>query len=67
MKNFNVTVEKMYRVSGVITVKANSPEEANDKIDDKILSGKLQTNDPKINWGDMDYEDSSFKTTGDVN
>ena len=66
MKNFNVTVEKMYRVSGVITVKANSPEEANDKRDDKILSGKLQTNDPKINWGDMDYEDSSFKTTGDV-
>ena len=67
MKDFKVTVEKKYYVSGVVSVKANSFKEAQDKIDERILSGKLQTNDPKINWGDTDYEDSSFKTTGDVN
>ena len=64
-KEFEVTVEKMQYLSGVVKVTAQNPDAAIKKIQDKIYSGKLQTT--MIEWGDPDYEDGSFTTTGDVN
>lgn len=64
-KEFNVTVEKMQYLSGVVKVTAQNFRKAISKVDKLINTGKLQTT--MIEWGDPDYEDGSFTTTGDVN
>ena len=64
MPKFQVTVEKTMYCSGVVEVTAKTSEEALAKVEKKIESGKLQTTNVK--WDDPEYEDGSFKTTGDV-
>jgi len=61
---FEVSVDKTLYCTGKVKVTAKNAEEAIDKINKKILSGKLQTTD--VEWSDPEYEDNSFKTTGDV-
>jgi hypothetical protein len=63
-KEFKVTVEKMTYYSGIVKVTAQNPRKAQSKVDKLIYTGKLQTT--MVEWGDPDYEDGSFKTTGDV-
>lgn len=65
MKEFEVTVEKTLYCSGTIKVKAKNSEAALKQVSDKINSGKLQTT--HIEWGDSEYQDGTFQTTGDVN
>lgn len=64
MKTFNVTVEKTQYLSGIVKVPAQNPRKAISKVEKLINNGKLQTTD--VEWGDPDYNDGSFKTTGDV-
>ena len=64
MKKFDVTVEKLLYCSGVIKVKAKNFDMALKKVSKKIQSGKLQTT--TVNWGDPEYQDGTFQTTGDV-
>ena len=63
-KEFDVTVEKTLYCSGVIKVKAKNSDEALKKVSGQIQSGKLQTT--AVNWGDPEYQDGTFQTTGDV-
>lgn len=64
LKKFKVTVEKEMYASGVVIVEAEDPTEAVVKVKRMIGSGKLQTTD--VDWGETQYEDCSFDTTGDV-
>jgi hypothetical protein len=50
--------------TGTVTVTAETPEEAQAKVDEMINKGALQTS--QVEWDDPEYEDSSFATTGDV-
>ena len=64
-KKFNVTVEKMQYLLGDVKVTAQNYNEAISKVDKLIRTGNLQIT--QVDWGDPDYEDGSFKTTGDIN
>jgi hypothetical protein len=64
MPKFSVTVEKKLRCSGIVEVTARDSVDAIEKINRKIRTGKLQTF--SITWGDGEYEEFSFSTTGDV-
>ena len=67
MKEFNVSVERNYYITGLIKIKAKTPQEAIKKINKRIKSYKLCIISPEIKWNDdLDYIDGSFKTTGDV-
>jgi hypothetical protein len=64
MPKFKVSVEKKEYRTGSVTVNANNADAAIEKVKNRIDKGKLQTTD--IEWGDAQYEDCSFATTGDV-
>lgn len=64
MPKFKVSVEKTLYCTGSVEVTAKDSDAALKKVSDKINSGKLQTT--SINWGDVEYQDNSFQTTGDV-
>ena len=65
--HFLVTVEKRYTASGKITVEAETAEGAVAKVDAMINGRKpLQTIDPRIEWGEPEFDDGTFRTTGDV-
>ena len=64
MPKFNVSVEKRLYCTGVVEVTAKDSDAALKKVSDMIDAGKLQTT--AVEWGDAEYEDSSFTTTGDV-
>ncbi len=66
MEKFKVSVMKRLYCTGVIEVSAKDAQAAVDKVTEKIVTGKLQTTDPNIEWGDLEYEDGSFETTDDV-
>ena len=61
---FEVSVEKRMYATGVVVVDCDGPDEAIDLVESQIASGLLQTT--SVEWGDPQYEDSSFATTGDV-
>ena len=61
---YKVTVEKTQTCSGIVEVEADGPVAAQEAVDRDIESGKLQTT--AVNWDDPDYNDGSFKTTGDI-
>jgi len=61
---YKVTVEKTQTCSGIIEVEAHGPVDAQDQVDRDIQSGTLQTT--AVNWDDPEYDDGSFKTTGDT-
>lgn len=63
-ETFEVSVEKRLYATGTYKVEAFSPEEAEEKVNELISAGELQTTD--IEWGDEEYEDGTFQTTGDV-
>ena len=65
MPKFSVTVEKKLYCSGTVEVTAKNATAAQDKIDTRIRTGKLQTT--SIDWNEPEYEDGSFRTTGDIN
>ena len=64
MPKFNVSVEKRMYATGSVTVTARNAVAAIRIVQKKIDQGKLQTT--SIDWGDTQYEDCSFYTTGDV-
>jgi len=64
MKTFNVSLEKRMYCTGALKVTAENPEQAIEATQLMINQGKLQTTE--IVWGDPEYEDCSFITTGDV-
>ena len=59
-----VAVKKAMYCLGKVKVKANSPDEAVESIENEITKGSLQTTE--VEWDDPQYEDCSFETTGDV-
>lgn len=62
---YKVSVEKrMYATGTVVVTNAESEEHAVSTVRDMIDRGELQTT--SVKWGDAEYEDSSFDTTGDV-
>jgi hypothetical protein len=61
---FSVSVEKALYCTGTVKVYAQTADEAIDKVEARITKGELQTTD--VEWNDPQYEDASFKTTGDV-
>lgn len=61
---FRVTVEKTLYCTGTIEVAAKDWEAALRRISNKINAGKLQAS--TIEWGEPEYEEGSFKTTGDI-
>ncbi len=61
---YAVSVAKRLYCTGVVHVDADSPEEAERLVINQIEKGVLQTT--AIEWGDPEYEDGSFETTGDV-
>ena len=61
---FEVSVEKRMYATGSITVDCDTAEQAVELVETKIANGVLQTTD--VEWGDEQYEDGSFCTTGDV-
>jgi hypothetical protein len=68
MKPFNVVVEKVMCCKGIVKMKANSEQEAKDKVMKGIRSGRIKPY--QVAWGDLNtsarYHDGSFQTTGDV-
>ena len=64
LKTFKVSVEKKLYTTGTVEVKAVDSGAAIVKVDQMIASGKLQTT--AVEWEDLEYEDCSFSTTGDV-
>ena len=61
---YHVTVEKRMYCTAEVTIDCDSPEQAQELVENQITSGALQTTD--LLWGDPQYEDCSFITTGDV-
>jgi predicted transglutaminase-like cysteine proteinase len=64
MKTFQVSVERKLYVTGHVKVLARDEFAALRTINNKIAKGTLQTTD--VEWGEPEYEDHSFDTTGDV-
>jgi|SRR5665213_507355 len=68
MPEFEVSVEKKLIVTGKIKVTAESSPQAFKAVV-KMMENQespLQTSDPRIEWGDPEYDDYSFIVTGDV-
>ena len=61
---FKVSVEKRMYATGAITVDCDNANQAVELVQNQIDNGILQTT--TIEWGDGQYEDCSFTTTGDV-
>lgn len=62
-----VSIEKRAYKTGLISVGAESPEQAEEIVQQRIAAGDLQTVNPEIVWNDdYEYEDDTFTTTGDV-
>jgi hypothetical protein len=64
MKTFKVSVERKLYVTGYVKVWARDEFAALRTVNNKIAEGTLQTTD--VEWGEPEYEDHSFDTTGDV-
>jgi hypothetical protein len=64
MPKFKVSVEKRLYYTGTVEVEAKGAVGAIAKVNRMIANGKLQS--ASIAWDDGEYEDFSFKTTGDV-
>jgi hypothetical protein len=64
MKTCKVSVERRLRVTGHVEVLARDEFAALRTINNKIAKGTLQTTD--VEWGEPEYEDHSFDTTGHV-
>lgn len=64
MAKFGVSVEKTLYCTGVIEVEAENATEAEEKVNSGIIDGTYTSD--KIDWDDPEYDDFSFKTTGDV-
>jgi len=62
-KTFSVSVEKRLYTTGTVEVKAANALAAVNKVENRIISGKLQTT--AVKWDEPEYEDCSFSTTGD--
>jgi len=67
MPRYRVSISREMYQTGYIEVNTESPDDAQKEVD-ALMSGKnpLQTNDPRIEWGEPQYEDFSMQTTGDV-
>jgi hypothetical protein len=63
-KTFLVCVEKKQYLTGHVKVEAKDLDAAIRDVRNQIDNGDLQTTD--VTWGDPEYEDDSFDTTGDV-
>ena len=61
---YKVSVDKSMYCTGSVEVDSTSADKAGELVEAMINSGKLQTTE--VDWGDLTYEDMSFKTTGDV-
>jgi hypothetical protein len=59
-----VSVEKVTRSTGSVTVECDTEEQAIELVQRQIDSGEIKTSD--VEWDDPRYEDFSFTTTGDV-
>ena len=66
MAAFRVFVEKEYVVRGHIEVQAGSRHEALQVIEKQMDERRLQTVDARIQWGEPEYIDFSFQTTGEA-
>jgi hypothetical protein len=64
MPKYKVSVEKRLYCTGTVEVIAKNADKAQEKINNLINKGKLQTT--SVDWGDPQYEDLSFNVTGDV-
>lgn len=64
MPKYNVSIEKRLYCTGVIEVRAKSPDHALRLVRQRIDKGLFQTT--AVPWGEPEYEDSSFDVTGDV-
>lgn len=62
---FKVSVEKRLYVTGTVIVDCDDADTAVDMVANQIMRDELQTTDIK-DWGDPQYEDCPFSTTGDV-
>jgi hypothetical protein len=65
MPTYRVNVDKSYYATGSIDVEAKTPAKAIAKVNSLIARGKLNIDDID-NWGDIEYQIGSFKTTEDV-
>ena len=63
-ETYDVTVEKEMLCSGTVKVVADNCDDAVAKVDAMILEDKLRTVD--VEWGEPEYVDFTFQTTGDV-
>lgn len=61
---YGVSVEKRLYATGIVTVEAESEDDAIAQVEADIVAGRLQTT--AVEWGELEYEDSTFQTTGDV-
>jgi hypothetical protein len=66
MPQFKVEVSKDYHQMGSIVVGAKTESAAIAKVDKMMANLPLQTDDPSIQWDDMEYVDFSFNTTGEA-
>ena len=64
MPTFDVSVEKRMYATGVVRITARNATAAEEKVDNLIATGKLQTTG--VDWSEPAYEEMSFQTTGDV-
>lgn len=64
MTKFTVSVEKRLYATGAVEIEAENADKAIEIVEERINKGELQTT--AIEWGESEYEDMSFKTTGDV-
>lgn len=61
---FTVDVKKCMYAIGTVEINCLHSDQAIDTVQHQIDSGTLKTTD--IKWGDSQYEDCSFETTGDI-
>ncbi len=59
-----ISVQKYMYCTGTVTAEGESPDDAVMAVEDQIAQGQLKTTD--VEWGEPQYEDCSFETTGDV-
>jgi len=64
MSNYLVQVEKQKYFTGAVSVQAESMNGAIAKTQERINTGALQSSG--IDWNEGEYEDNTFKTTGDA-
>jgi hypothetical protein len=67
IKEFEVSVEKNYYVTGTVTVKAKDAQSAIKEVNRRIKNDTLNITSPLIKWNDdLDLISPEIKTTGDV-